>query len=194
MTSLQPTKESGNYFRLSSLLIDGGKKVLRAVLQSCHASEPKPGDNLVSFLRKHRPTLYELTVQDKPVAILTYNWNTLYPPAGHPAPVETDFDLSLLCCLLTTICQATPREMSDIHRLRTLRNVMHAHCTEASVTDALFTKNWKQIRNVLLRLAKCCGADFETEVTNDVTVLETASLDVVKQNEFTKVAVFVSPQ
>jgi hypothetical protein len=184
---LQPTKESGNFFRLSTLLIDGGAKVLRVLLSSCYADEPKPDNTLVAFLRKHNSALYQLKQQN--VTMIKANWGKLFPPSGTKPPSESDFDPSLLCCLLLNICKSklTKSETADVTQLRTLRNVLYGHCNAASVDDVDFHVHWPQIRDILLRLAHVCSADFRVEVDCDVTDLEKAALDTDKENELIQV-------
>lgn len=81
-------------FRLQTLVIDGGTEVLRNVFD-----QRLLGVALGVFLANEKKTIKILKQQN---IITKAQYNLLYPPSGQP-PTSTDFDITLIICLLRNL-------------------------------------------------------------------------------------------
>jgi hypothetical protein len=178
---MHPTKQSEQFYRVATLLIDGGSRVLRELLHATYSRQPPPHNTLVALLNHHRAALHSLSF------ITKVQLNLLFPPRGQPPPSVSDFDLTLLSLLLLNICSLPSPLPADIKNLRNQRNNLYGHCRETSLSDAQFKTVWPQLRQVLTRLAGFCGPGLVQDMSREISDLEVAPLDVARQTQFIKV-------
>ena len=160
--ALRATDEKANFQRLTRLLMRGGLALLKEVFDSIH-----PPPNLPAVLSNPAINAQLLTLRRN--RVLTHpEWNCLYNPSG-PGTYgkSTDFDISLLCKLLRAICNLTPPITgwdnlpnstdhslgADLIRIRIYRNSIYGHNHSIEITNADFEKLWREISEVLLRIA-----------------------------------------
>ena len=159
--ALHPTDEHANFLRLTRLLMRGGLQLLRDTFNTIHST-----DNLPTVLgnratKKKLKTLRTKKVLNQP------QWKCLYPGGLKTYGMSADFDISLLCLLLQEICKLPePLEGwftfpegtdnspgADVVRIRHYRNTIYGHNESMEIANADFKKLWKEIREVLLRIA-----------------------------------------
>lgn len=147
------SKENENFFRLEFLLIETGRKSLQYIFQKRFIG------SLENFLQQNEKKLKDLY---KKKIINSTQWSLMFPTAK-----VTQWDISLLCMLLTSVCCLSPpkkgwKEMpyttdlsisADIVRLRCYRNECQGHISKAALTDAEFNVLWGDIETVILRLS-----------------------------------------
>lgn len=81
-------------FRLQTLIIDGGTEVLRNIFDQRLQNQP-----LNVVLAREKTNINRLRGQK---TITQTQYDLLYPPCGHP-PASSDFDISLISCLLRNL-------------------------------------------------------------------------------------------
>ena len=101
----------------------------------------------------------------------------LYPPSGACAK-SSDFDITLLFCLLRNICglpspslgwnelPATAHQTvsDDLARVKFYRNTVYGHVSEAmEISDDQFNDLWAEISGALIRLAKSISEEKRLE-------------------------------
>ena len=132
-----------------------------------------PPENLREFLKRD-PAHSRLQLLRKEGVLSSVHWSKLYPAT--PTEVSSaSFDIPLLIVLLRTICNLSPppagwdtppltadtsRE-SDIARVKYFMNAVSKYAGEGSVSGAVFSSYWQQIRDTLVRLG---GADYQDVV------------------------------
>lgn len=173
------TKETTNYARLCRLLIDVGSEALRNKFDGIH----QPA-KLSSVLASHAVQKNLQSLRKKKV-LNPKQWSVLYPSA--PAMVSSkQFDITLLIALLRNICGLSPPKTTsswdklppvkdtspeaDMVRVKYFRNTVYGHAEQASVDDATFNNQWRDIRDVLVRLG---GPSYGAAVDK----LETEGMD-----------------
>ena len=130
-----------------------------------------PAENLRELLKRD-PAHSRLQLLRKKGVLTSVQWSKLYPAT--PTEVSSaSFDIPLLIVLLRTICNLssppagwdtppltanTSRE-SDIARIKYFMNALSKHAAEGSVSDAVFSSYWQQVRDTLLRLGGANYAD-----------------------------------
>lgn len=148
-------KDNENFFRLIFLLIETGRKSLQYIFQTRYRGP------LDYFLKQNEQKLKNL-YYGKQKIINTTQWNLMFPTAR-----IAEWDISLLCILLTNVCCLCPPKKgwgekpdvtdqsisADIVRLRFYRNEWQGHVSKAAFTDADFNILWKDIETVILRLS-----------------------------------------
>ena len=164
-----PSPEKDNFLRIAALLMDGGTKLLRGILDSIHNTPA----SLSAALAKPK-TKKEL----RKTRISPDEWNKLYPPAGGPVKSE-DLDISLLSKVLRHACSpplptppagwnappsaAHQSPSDDLVRIRIYRNEAVAHATEMKLEAAEFERIWNEISAAMIRLAKNISTAEETK-------------------------------
>ena len=154
---LHSTSEKENFQRVARLLISGGTKLLRGILdQFC------PPSNLPTIL-KNPTTKNHL----KAAKITKPQRDCLYPSPGVYGK-STDFDLTLLFKLLRTIGNLAPPATgwdalpastdhslaADLVRIKYYRNSVYGHVNQKMViTDDQFPSLWEEISEALVRIA-----------------------------------------
>ena len=132
-----------------------------------------PPGNLREIL-KREPANSRLQLLRKKGVLTSVDWLGLDPAI--PTEVSSaSFDIPLLIVLLTTICNLSPpragwdippltadtsRE-SDIARIKYFMKALFKHNALGSVSHAVFSSYWQQIRDTLVRLG---GADYQDVV------------------------------
>ncbi|CAH3167387.1 unnamed protein product, partial [Porites evermanni] len=160
--ALRATDEKANFQRLTRLLMRGGLALLKEVFDSIHPPPNLPAALSNPVIKTQLQTLRRNRVLTHP------EWNCLYNPSG-PGTYgkSTDFDISLLCKLLRAICNLTPPITgwdnlpnntdhslgADLIRIRIYRNSIYGHKHSMEITNADFEKLWREISEVLLRIA-----------------------------------------
>ena len=169
-----------NYARLCRLLVSVGSQVLKKIFDTII-----PPQNLRNVLKRD-PTHSKLQSFLKEGIVNSMQWSKLYPAT--PSSVSsTGFSPALLIVLLRTICKLSPppagwdapphsedtsRE-ADIARLKYFMNAVSDQAKEVSVSDAMFSDYWQQIRDTLVRLG---GIGYEN-VIDEMRNQEMVSLD-----------------
>ncbi|XP_028517708.1 uncharacterized protein LOC110248220 [Exaiptasia diaphana] len=150
-------QEKVNYIRLSNLLIDIGRKVLKDIFDSIHKPASLHG---VLWSSPVHNTLKNL--KSKRV-LYTQQWETLYPSSGSATSVN--FDITLLFLLLRNVCglkapgsgwddAPLPADISleaDLVRIKRCRNNL-AHNPAQALPDSEMEKHWVEMETVLTRL------------------------------------------
>ena len=151
------SKTKENFYRLSTLLVDGGSTALRDVFDSIHLPTTLPAvlsnpsnQAKLRAARLARPLL-----------------NKLYPSPGAYGKSE-DFDITLLALLLRHICNlispagtgwnkmpvASDLTLpADITRIKCYRNEFYAHAPAVHVDNNDFQRLWKELECIYIRLA-----------------------------------------
>ena len=160
--ALRTTDEKANFQRLTRLLMRGGLALLREVFDAIHPPANLPAVLGNPALKKQLQTLRRNRVLSQP------EWDCLYNPIGpgrHGKSV--DFDISLLCKLLRSICNLTApvtgwdnlpiisdhsRE-ADLVRIKYYRNEIYGHSPNMEITYTEFQRLWTDISEALLRIA-----------------------------------------
>ena len=142
-----------------------GSQVLRKIFDTII-----PSENLGKVLKRD-PAHSTLQLLRKEGIVSSMQWSKLYP-ASPSSVSSTGFCPALLIVLLMTICNLSPppagwdapphsedtsRE-ADIGRVKYFMNAVSDQPRNASVSDALFSEYWQQIRDMLVRLG---GAGYE---------------------------------
>ena len=177
MTSMD---EKANYARLCCLLVSVGSQVLRDTFDRII-----PPSDLLRILKRN-PAHSTLQSLRKEGIVSSVQWSKLYPAT--PSSVSsTGFSPTLLKVLLRTICKLSPPPAgwdapphsedtsceADIARVNYFMDVVSGQLREASVSDAVFSDCWQQIRDTLVRLG---GAGYE-DVIDEMRNREMNSLD-----------------
>lgn len=182
LPSVASTKEKTNYARLCRLLVELGSQSLRDEFNKIH-----PPASLYRVLTNCQATLKSLRSKG---ILDPIQWGKLFPAI--PSSVSSaNFDITILCVLLTNICGLSrpatgwkyPPAITDkslaanVIRLKHYRNTVYAHVAEASVDDANFNSYWDDIRDVLVRLG---GSSYAVAITK----LETECMDPAVEEHF----------
>ena len=168
LATASSSQEKDNFLRLSTLIIDGGTKLLREVFNDIH-----PPASLPTILAN--PT----TKKDLKKAIPYWERKKLYLPGGGFGTSE-EFDISLLFKLLKSICNlacppsgwdklpdpAHQSQTDDLVRIKFYRNETYAHVTEMKLENAEFQQIWNELSSAMIRLAKCMSSAKEREWKN----------------------------
>lgn len=160
------TRETTNFARLCRLLVDLGTGALKKVFDGLIL----PG-NLQATLAANETTLRSLIMRK---ILNASQWEKLFP-ADRSTVSSDQFDITLLMVLLRNICglpdpvtgwDALPAPTcltteDDIARIKYYRNMVYAHAERASLDDAKFENNWKEIGDTLERLG---GAKYREHI------------------------------
>ena len=186
LATASSSQEKDNFYRLSTLIIDGGTKLLREVFNDKH-----PPASLPTVLAN--PT----TKKDLKKAIPPWERKKLYLPGGGFGTSE-EFDISLLFKLLKSICGLTPpssgnwderpdpahqSKTDDLVRIKFHRNQTYAHVKEMKLEDAEFQQIWNELSSAMIRLAKRMSCTKETEWKNIIDSYSSAPL-TSKEEEY----------
>ena len=159
-SALHATDEKANFQRLTRLLVCGGITLLREVFDSIHPPVNLPlklGDPVI------KAQLQKLRNRN---VINQSEWSLLYPSPGVYGN-STKFDITLIFKLLRNICNLTPPVTgwdnlpnstdlcleADLARIKFYRNEVYGHSTNMEKFDAEFVDLWREISEVLLRIA-----------------------------------------
>ena len=160
---LRTTDEKANFQRLTRLLMRGGLTLLREVFDAIH-----PPANLPAVLGNPAIKKQLQTLRRKNRVLSQPEWDCLYNPIGpgrHGKSV--DFDISLLCKLLRSICNLTAPVTgwdnlpiisdhsleADLVRIKYYRNEVYGHSPNMEITCTEFQRLWMEISEALLRIA-----------------------------------------
>ena len=160
--ALRTTDEKANFQRLTRLLMRGGLALLREVFDAIHPPANLPAVLGNPAVKKQLQTLRRNRVLSQP------EWDCLYNPIGPGRHGKSlDFDISLLCKLLRSICNLTApvtgwdnlpiisdhsRE-ADLVRIKYYRNEIYGHSPNMEITYTEFQRLWMEISGALLRIA-----------------------------------------
>ena len=155
---LRSTNTKGNFQRLTRLLMCGGLRLLRETFDSIHTPADLP-------LRLSDPTIQ---AQLRAARLTRPESACLYPSPGVYGK-STDFDITLIFRLLRTICNLTPPPgprgwddlpnssdhslEADLVRIKYYRNEVYGHSKTMEISDVEFVRLWREISEVLLRIA-----------------------------------------
>ena len=173
---LQTTPGKRNFQRLTRLLIAGGTCILREVFDSIRP-----------------PSTLSVALVDPLVTALlngarltTPQRDCLYPAPGRYGK-STDFDITLLFCLLRRICglpspplgwnelpaAADQTRSDDLARVKFYRNTVYGHVSEAmEISDDQFNILWVEISEALIRLANSISGEKELEWQEAIVKLQ----------------------
>ena len=159
---LRTTDEKANFQRLTRLLMRGGLALLREVFDAIHPPANLPAVLGNPAVKKQLQTLRRNRVLSQP------EWDCLYNPIGPGRHGKSlDYDISLLCKLLRSICNLTApvtgwdnlpiisdhsRE-ADLVRIKYYRNEIYGHSPNMELTYTDFQRLWMEISGALLRIA-----------------------------------------
>ena len=170
-TALQTTPEKENFQRLTRLLIAGGTRVLKELL-----------DFVLPPLRLRTVLADPQVIARLENAKLTKpQWDCLYPAPGRYEK-SSDFDITLLFLLLTRIVyDKLPDPFSatvsaDLILVYSYRNTVYAHITTMEISDDDFDDLWADISGALVRLARYINRAKRQEWTEEIQELRIAAL------------------
>jgi hypothetical protein len=192
-------KNSSNYQRLISMVIDLGTEVM--LLLFFHL---KPEEKVTAFLSK--PDVRRKLDYKKRRNILTprqYRIVTL------PYPNPREFDLSLLLTLLSYIFEdeimapihgwgtfpsAASNDFSigaDLLRLKRIRNEIIGHHVKAQLSNTEFTDLWQQTESLLLRIVEIVDfkgkASYKAKLSTYASPSPYSTVDAQKALETVKI-------
>ena len=174
---LQTTPGKRNFQRLSRLLIAGGTSVLREVFDSFYP----PPSTLPAAL--NNPAVKALL---KGAKLTKPQRDCLYPAPGRYGK-SSDFDITLLFCLLRQICglpspplgwdklpaTADQTVSDDLARVKFYRNTVYGHVSEAmEISDDQFNDLWAEISEALIRLANSISGEKGLEWQQAIAKLQ----------------------
>ena len=164
-----PSPEKDNYLRIAALVMDGGTKLLRGILDSIHNTPASLSAALAVPKTKKELRKTRLSHDE---------WNKLYPSAAGAVKLE-DLDIALLSKVLRHACSpplippfggwdtlplaAHQSPSDDLVRIRIYRNEAVAHATEMKLEAAEFERIWNEISAAMIRLAKHISTAEETK-------------------------------
>ena len=164
-----PSPEKDNFVRIAALLIDGGAKLMRGILDSIHNTPASLSAALAVPKTEKELKKARLSLEER---------NKLYPPAGGQVKSE-DLDITLLSKVLRHACSpplptptagwntppsaADQSPSDDLVRIRIHRNEAIAHATEMKLDAAEFERIWNEISAAMIRLAKQISTAEETK-------------------------------
>lgn len=185
------SQEITNGFRLMRLIIEGGSKALRITLRNQTA-----GNTLLNVLND--PINSSILTNLKNRKILKQNqWDLLYPgPLG--APNDNDFDITLLCLLLSNVCGLKPSNdpvwktapihsnhstEADVTRIRLFRNKYLGHASDIAIGIDELENLWFEVSRPLVRLGlgeseidrlkyQSCGTKDVLKVLDEINVVK----------------------
>ena len=169
-----------NFQRLTRLLICGGTSLLREIFDH-HC----PPSHLPTRLRN--PAIEDLILNR--AKLTKPQRDCLYPSPGVYGESK-DFDLTLLCKLLRTICGLTPPPTgwdappvasdlsltADLVRIKNFRNTVYGHVRHMDITDDDFNFLWDYIKQTLLRIAGQISSTTKSNWQKAINNLLTAPL------------------
>ena len=171
------SEESANFFRVISLLVDDGSKVLRDVLH--HLMKPA---TLEAVLKSKRATIDNLK-KNKNLCPDQYDLLIKVSPNAE------DFDISLLVKIFRNICpNVTPFDWqndpnakdfslpADLKRLQSIRNKVYGHTNSTKVTNTDFESLWTKLSDIIVRLSQH-GSGKYPDIQQRVQMLKQANLD-----------------
>ena len=173
---LQTTPGKRNFQRLSRLLIAGGTSVLREVFDFIY-----PPSTLPAAL--NNPAVKALL---KGTRLTKPQRDCLYPAPGRYGK-SSDFDITLLFCLLRQICglpspplgwdklpaTADQTVSDDLARVKFYRNTVYGHVSEAmEISDDQFNDLWAEISEALIRLANSISGEKGLEWQQAIAKLQ----------------------
>ena len=170
-SALQTNPEKENFQRLSRLLIKGGTRVLKELLDFVLLPSRLPS---VLNDPEVRARLTEANLYQQ-------QWNCLYPASGGYGE-SSNFDITLLFLLLRWIVwdklQAPVPEtvFADLHLVHSYRNTVYAHAKTMEIIDDEFDDLWAVISGALVRLAKYISKEKRKEWTKAIKELRIAPL------------------
>ena len=175
-----------NFLRLVKLFIEGGKHTLKEKSDSIH-----PPANLPTVLLANKALLTNPTT-----GLFKAQKDKLYPSSGKCGTSEA-FDISLLSVLFREICSLTPPALTgwnnlpsatdlsieaDLVRVKYYRNTIYGHASAMELDQASFQSQWKDIRDVILRIAQSVNPAVETQWKQIVKNWETRPLTFSDEN------------
>ena len=161
-----------------------GSKALRETFDSII-----PPQNLQEHLKGYQVHAKLQSLRKKRI-LNSKQWAQLYP--AKPSLVSSgDFDSTLLLVLLRTVCElkspaagwhAPPHagdisREADIARVKYFVSTVFGHADNASVSGAIFTNYWDNIREVLVRFG---GAGYEGSISR----IKNQKLDPVTEEHY----------
>ena len=149
---LANSEEKTDGAKLHRLLIDGGTAALRNLFDRYY-----PPASLAEDLFAQKPLMHRQ-------GMVSYHWEMLFPSDGS-RPHSKNFDITLLCLLLTNICGLRPPLSgwyeqppssdtsleANIARLRFYRNKM-AHMPRLDNDTPTFNALWQELSTILVDL------------------------------------------
>ena len=155
---LQTNSGKRNFQRLTRLLIAGGTSILKEVFDSIHPPSTLPAVLSISAVK----------AQLKGARLTKPQRDCLYPAPAGCYGRSSDFDITLLFCLLRQICGLTSPPLgwdelpatadqtvsADLARVKFYRNTVYGHVSGAmEISDDQFNVLWTEISGALIRLA-----------------------------------------
>ena len=177
---LETTHGKRNFQRITRLLVAGGTSMLREVFDSIRPP-PTLSVALADPLVKNQLRSAKLTKPQR---------DSLYPPSG-VCTKSSDFDITLLFCLLRRICglpspplgwdklpaTADQTMSADLARVKFYRNTVYGHVSGAmEISDDKFNDLWAEISEALIRLANYISGVKGLEWQQAITELQNAPL------------------
>ena len=167
MDIASPSPEKDNFLRIAALLIDGGTKLFRSILDSIHTPASLSSALAVPKTKKKL----------KKANITKDEWDKLYPRAEWKGVKSGDMDILLLGKVLRYVCNlptppagwsrlpdaADESPSADVVRILNYRREIYAHAAELKLDTAEFEWLWHDISAAMIRLAKQISTAEETK-------------------------------
>lgn len=179
---MMATKESENFYRLVSLLVDIGTASIRRLFLK-YAVNPPAVTSVTQFLVQEQNTINSLSTKR---VLGPAQLKLLQPPPGQVADPET-WDISLLCILLKNTCPITQTERNDIDVIRNIRNQIYGHRASAALSETDFTQNWSDIETASKSIAHACNdVAFENYLAKYIDRVKLGALDIESTTQIFK--------
>ena len=177
---LQTNPGKRNFQRITRLLIAGGTQVLRGVFDSIHSPPTLPTVLNIPAVK----------AQLTGARLTTSQWDCLYPPSGICGK-SSDFNITLLFCLLRQICDLPSPQLGwdelpstadqtmsdDLARVKFYGNTVYAHVDGAmEISDDQFNDLWAEISEALVRLANHISGEKGLEWQQAIAKLQSDPL------------------
>ncbi|KAL4216833.1 hypothetical protein ACF0H5_024554 [Mactra antiquata] len=133
-------------FRYQYLLVEIGGKILRSIF------DLQVGRDLMQYLQNDPSKYKKLTSLMSPRGPIKGEQVAKLPPQNKN-PCTSDFDITLLSCLLLNICQLPPSLEADVIMIRECRNHLN-HRPSVIINAAEFEQRWEDLSKILNRLNK----------------------------------------
>ncbi|KAL4216745.1 hypothetical protein ACF0H5_024468 [Mactra antiquata] len=130
-------------FRYQFLLVEMGGQILRSIF------DLEVGNDLVQYLQNDPAKCQKLN-NLKSRGIIKGVQVAMLPPINKN-PCTSDFDITLLSCLLLNICQLPPSLEADVIMIRECRNHLN-HRSSVKINETEFDQMWEDLCKGLNRL------------------------------------------
>ncbi|XP_053406940.1 uncharacterized protein LOC123546648 [Mercenaria mercenaria] len=185
------TAGMGRQSRLCVILVKVGTPVARAVFEKRVKDLTPPNHDpspwtVDDFLSENKPKIRSMKLKSQ-------MWSKMFPVQSHVIRLE-QWDLALLCRILTECCDLRPDIRLDIYQLRKLRNKLF-HMSEPSIDDHKYQHYLAKLKVSFDRCLKETNDDvFTTEMDKMFEDLEHGQFSQVDAEEVMEMLQFMQEE